>query len=45
MHFGEKEEEPEKAADVPLTNTGEEEGKASEANGAQETSFLILSFT
>ena len=38
-------EESEKTADVHLSNTVEEEGKASEANEAQEASFLILSST
>ena len=45
MHFDEEGEEAEKTANVPLSDTGKEEGKVGEANEAQEAFFLFLSFT
>ena len=44
MHFDEERgggRKAEKTANVPLSNTAEEEEKASEANGAQEASFFF----
>ena len=45
MHFSGEGEKAEKSTNVHLSNTAREEGKASDANGAQEASFLFLSFT
>ena len=45
MHFDEEGEKDEETANVPLSKTAKEDGKVSEANGAQEASFLFLSFT
>ena len=45
MHFGEEGEKAKKTANVFFSNTAKEEGKASEASGAQEAFFLFLSST
>ena len=45
MHFDEEGKKAEKTASVPLSKTGKEKGKASEATGGREAFFLFLSFT
>ena len=45
MHFDEEGKEAEKTTNASLLKTGKEKGKASEAAGAREAFFLLLSFT